>query len=104
MTILIIAEHDNIELKRSTLNAVTAATEISMHLDGQIHVLVVGHHANSVKEAASQILGVSKVLWSDGTQFEHGLAENVANQVLRIAANYSHILFPATAAGKSVAE
>lgn len=103
MTILIIAEHDNISLKRSTLNTVTAATEISMHLDGQIHMLIVGHKANAVKDAAAQILGVSKVLWSEGTQFEHGLAENVATQVLLIAANYSHILFPATAAGKNVA-
>jgi electron transfer flavoprotein alpha subunit len=103
MTLLVIAEHDNTSLKIATLNTVMAATHISMHLDGQIHVLVAGHQAHAVQEAAARINGVSEVIGADAPQFEHGLAENIAAQVLAIAHNYSHILFAATASGKNIA-
>jgi electron transfer flavoprotein alpha subunit len=68
-----------------------------------VHVLVAGHHAAAAAAAAAQIVGVSKVIHADSDSLAHGLAENVAAQVLAIASNYSHILFPATAAGKNVA-
>jgi electron transfer flavoprotein alpha subunit len=68
-----------------------------------VHVLVAGHNAAAAAAAAAQIAGVSKVIHADSDALAHGLAENVAAQVLAIAANYSHILFPATAAGKNVA-
>lgn len=103
MPILVIAEHDNLTLKSATLNTVMAATNISMHLDGQVHVLVAGHHADAVMEAAAGILGVSKVISCDGPALANGLAENVSVQVLALAAGYSHILFAASAAGKNVA-
>ena len=99
MTILVIAEHDNASLKGATLNTVTAAAQ----LGGEIHVLVAGHHAGAAAAAAAQIAGVAKVLHADGESLAHGLAENVAAQVLAIAGQYSHLLFPATAAGKNVA-
>ena len=99
MTVLVIAEHDNASLKGATLNTVTAAAQIG----GDIHVLVAGHHAAAAAAAAAQIAGVAKVLHADGESLAHGLAENVAAQVLSIAGQYSHILFPATAAGKNVA-
>ncbi len=99
MTVLVIAEHDNQSLKSATLNTVTAAGQ----LGGDIHVLVAGHQAAAAAQAAAQIAGVAKVLHADGDSLAHGLAENVAAQVLSIAGNYSHILFPATAAGKNVA-
>lgn len=98
MTTLVIAEHDNHALKGSTLNTVTAAVQCG----GDVHVLVAGHNAGAVVSAAAQIAGVSKVLHADGAQFEHGLAENVAEQILAIAAGYSHILAPATSYGKNV--
>ncbi len=98
MTTLVIAEHDNHALKGSTLNTVTAAVQCG----GDVHVLVAGHNAGAVASAAAQIAGVSKVLHADGAQFEHGLAENVAEQILAIAAGYSHILAPATSYGKNV--
>lgn len=98
MTTLVIAEHDNHALKGSTLNTVTAAAQCG----GYVHVLVAGHNAGAVASAAAQIAGVSKVLHADGAQFEHGLAENVAEQILAIAAGYSHILAPATSYGKNV--
>lgn len=99
MTALVIAEHDNASIGGATLNTVTAAAQCS----GAVHVLVAGANAAGAAKAAAQIAGVSKVIHADGAQFGHGLAENVAAQVLVIAANYSHILFPATAAGKNVA-
>ena len=99
MTSLVIAEHDNASIKGATLNTVTAAAACG----GDVHVLVAGHNAGAAAAAATQIAGVSKVIHADSEALAHGLAENVAAQVLAIASNYSHILFPATAAGKNVA-
>jgi len=99
MTALVIAEHDNASIKGATLNTVTAAAACG----GDVHVLVAGHNAAAAAAAAAQIAGVSKVIHADSEALAHGLAENVAAQVLAIAGNYSHILFPATAGGKNVA-
>ncbi|MBB5391103.1 MULTISPECIES: electron transfer flavoprotein subunit alpha/FixB family protein [unclassified Herbaspirillum] len=98
MTALVIAEHDNASLKGSTLNTITAA----MQAGGDIHVLVAGANAKAAADAAAQVAGVAKVLLADGAQFADGLAENVAEQVLAIARDYSHILAPATAYGKNI--
>ena len=99
MTSLVIAEHDNASVKGATLNTVSAALQCG----GDVHVLIAGHNAGAAAAAAAQIVGVAKVLHADAECLGHGLAENVAAQVLAIAASYSHILFPATAAGKNVA-
>ena len=99
MTSLVIAEHDNASIKGATLNTVTAAAACG----GDVHILVAGHNAGAAAQAAAQIAGVAKVIHADAAGLEHGLAENVAAQVLAIASNYSHILFPATAGGKNVA-
>jgi electron transfer flavoprotein alpha subunit len=103
MTTLVIAEHDNASIKGATLNTVTAAAEIAKQDSGDVHVLVAGHNAGEAAKAAASIAGVAKVIHVDAAGFEHGLAENVAAQVLAIAGSYSHILFPATASGKNVA-
>ena len=100
MAALVLAEHDNKSIRKATLNAVAAAQKIG----GDIHVLVAGQQAGEAAKAAAQIAGVAKVLHADAAYFEHGLAENIAAQVLAIAKDYTHILFPATAAGKNVAE
>jgi len=99
MTALVIAEHDNAAVKGATLNTVTAAAACG----GDVHVLIAGHNAAGAAAAAAQIAGVTKVIHADAEYLAHGLAENVAAQVLAIAANYSHILFPATASGKNIA-
>jgi electron transfer flavoprotein alpha subunit len=99
MTSLVIAEHNNAGIKPATLNTVTAAAQCG----GDVHVLVAGFNAAAAAQAASQIAGVSKVIHVDSTHFEHGLAENMAAQVLAIASAYSHILFPSTASGKNIA-
>ena len=99
MTTLVIAEHDNATIKGATLNTVTAAVACG----GDVHVLIAGHNAAAAAQAAAQITGVAKVIHADAPGLEHGLAENVAAQVLAIASSYSHILFPATASGRNVA-
>ena len=103
MVALVIAEHDNASIKGATLNTVTAAAHIAKFGGGDVHVLVAGANAAGAAAAAAQIAGVSKVLHADAAHFAHGLAENMAAQVLALAANYSHILFPATASGKNIA-
>ena len=99
MTALVIAEHDNASIKPATLNTVTAAAQCG----GEVHVLVAGLNAGAAAQAASQMAGVSRVIHVDGAHFGHGLAENMAAQVLALAPAYSHILFPATASGKNIA-
>ncbi|MDC8757398.1 electron transfer flavoprotein subunit alpha/FixB family protein [Janthinobacterium fluminis] len=98
MVALVIAEHDNASLKGSTLHTVTAALQCG----GEVHVLVAGSNAGAAAAAAAQIAGVAKVLVADAPAFADGLAENVAEQVLAVAAAYSHILAPATAYGKNI--
>ncbi len=99
MAALVIAEHDNAGIRGATLNTVTAAVQCG----GEVHVLVAGHNAGAAAAAAAQIAGVSKVIHADAEGLGHGLAENVAAQVVALAGAYSHLLFPATAAGKNVA-
>jgi electron transfer flavoprotein alpha subunit len=99
MSVLVIAEHDNASLKGATLNTVTAA----LVCDGDVHVLVAGANASAAAQSAAQITGVAKVLHADAPTLDHGLAENVAAQVVAAAKDYSHILFPATASGKNIA-
>jgi electron transfer flavoprotein alpha subunit len=98
MVALVIAEHDNASLKAVTLNTVTAAAQCG----GDVHILVAGSGCGAVAEQAAKVAGVSKVLVADAPQFADGLAENVAEQVLAVAGNYSHILAPASAYGKNV--
>ena len=96
---LVVAEHDNAGVRPSTLNTVTAAAGCG----GEVHVLIAGAGSTGAATAAAAIDGVAKVLHAEGEHFAHGLAENMAAQVLAVAAGYTHILFPATAAGKNVA-
>ena len=98
MTALVIAEHDNQSIKAATLNTVAAAAQCG----GDVHVLVAGAGCGAAAQAAAQIAGVTKVLVADAPQFADGLAENVAEQALAVAGNYSHILAPATAYGKNI--
>jgi electron transfer flavoprotein alpha subunit len=99
MTSLVIAEHDNTSIKPATLNTIAAAAQCG----GDVHVLVAGFNAAAAAAAAAQIAGVAKVIHADEAGLQHGLAENVTAQVLAIAANYSHIVVPATASGKNIA-
>lgn len=97
MTALVIAEHEQGQLKASTLNTVTAAKQAG----GDVHVLVMGDHVADVAAAAAKINGVSKVLVAESNAFAQALPENITAQVLSIASSYTHIAAPATANGKS---
>ncbi len=98
MSLLIIAEHDNNELKPSTLNTIAAAQKIS----DDIHVLIAGSQCQSVVEQTVQVESVQKVLVADNGAYEHQLAENISKLVVDIADAYGHILSPATTTGKNL--
>ncbi|AFT70974.1 Electron transfer flavoprotein, alpha subunit-like protein [Alloalcanivorax dieselolei B5] len=99
MSVLVYAEHDNATLNKVTLSVVAAAKE----LGGDVTVLVAGKGCGAVAEAAAKVDGVSKVLCADNDAYEHQLAENIADLVVELAGDYSHILAAATTTGKNFA-
>ncbi len=98
MTSLVLADHDNASLKASTLSAVSAAQQMG----GDIHILVAGQGCGAVAEAAAKIPGVAKVLVADAAQYANALAEPLAALIVSLAGGYSHLVAPATSAGKNV--
>ena len=98
MAALVIAEHDNLSLKPATLNAVAAALQCSPEVD----ILIAGSGADAAVAAATQIVGVRKVIQIDAAALADQMAEPLAAQILNMAASYSHLLAPATANGKNV--
>ena len=97
MSILVVAEHDNNEIKGSTLNTVTAASEIG----GDVSVLVAGSESSSAAEQASKIAGISSVIHVDDPIYKNFLAEDLGNLVASIAEGFNYILAPATTFGKN---
>jgi len=98
MTSLVVAEHDNSELKGATLNTVAAAGAIS----GDVHLLVAGDDCDGVAEAAAKVDGVAKVLVAKGAEYANDIAENLAPLVVKLAGDYSHVLAPADTFGKNL--
>ena len=98
MSILVIAEHDNAELKPSTLHTITAAVA----LGGEIHVLIAGKGCAAVAEAAARVAGVAKALHVEAEAYEHQLAENLAPLIAKVSGGYGYVLAPATTFGKNV--
>ena len=96
MTSLVIADHDNVSLKDSTLNAVTAAVKL-----GDVDILVIGADCTAAAEAAAKVAGVSKVLVADSADYAHPLAEVIAPLVVKLADGYDAILVAATTTGKN---
>ena len=101
MTVLVVAEHDNRALKPATLHAMTAASEIAKAAGSDVHILVAGKDCRPVAEAAAQIVGAAKVLLADDAAYDHGIAENWAPLLVKLAAGYSHVLAPASTFGVS---
>ncbi|MPW78685.1 electron transfer flavoprotein subunit alpha/FixB family protein [Moraxella catarrhalis] len=97
MTILVYAEHDNKELKPATLATVTAAVQMG----SDVHLLVAGADCQAVAQEATKVAGVSKVLVADNAAYANQLAENVSLLVKALAADYSHVVAPATTTGKN---
>lgn len=99
MTVLLIAEHDNVHLKDATHKALTAA----LKLGAEVHMLVAGNNAAPVAQAAAKLSGLAKVLHAEAPFFERPLAEPMAALVVSLAGNYDHIVAPATTNGKNYA-
>ena len=97
MSVLVVAEHDNAELKAATLVAVAAAEAIG----GGVDILVAGSGSDSVAQAAAAVAGVGKVLHADNAAYEYQLAENIAPLVAEVGAGYSHIVAAHTTSGKN---
>ncbi len=98
MSILVLAEHDNAALGTATLNAVTAASQMG----DDVHVLVAGSGCGAVAEAATKISGVAKVRVADAGHYANGLAEPIADLLVALAGEYSHIVAGATKSGKNI--
>jgi len=98
MSVLVIAEHDNVALKPATLSAVTAAQAIGQ----DIVILVAGAGCAAVGAAAASVAGISKVLVADNSVYENQLPESVALLVAEVGKDYSHILATATTTGKNL--
>ncbi|HVB18171.1 MAG TPA: FAD-binding protein [Stellaceae bacterium] len=102
MSVLVVAEHDGKAVKAATLHAVTAAGEIAKVAGSDVHILVAGTDCHAAAEAAAQIAGVAKVLLADDAAYDHGLAENWAPLLVKLAGGYSHVLATATTFGKNL--
>ena len=98
MSVLLIAEHNNKELRPFTLNAVTAASQ----LDSDLHVLVIGHNCSNVAKKTSEIPEVKKVLHTEGSHYENFIAENFTPVIVKASENYSHIICSANTFGKNL--
>ena len=98
MSILILAEHNNKEVKSSTLNTIGAASKIN----NEIEVLVVGSNVENISKIISNYQNVTKVLSLDDQKFENAIAENIEPIIVSLAEKYSHILAPATTFGKNI--
>jgi electron transfer flavoprotein alpha subunit len=98
MATLLIAEHDNTELKDTTHKALTAATEMG----GDVHVLVAGNGAGAVAETAAKLSGVAKVLHCDDAKFERLLAEHMSALIVSLMDGYDVLMAPATTNGKNI--
>jgi len=98
MSVLLIVEHNNKELKSFTLNAVTAASQI----DKDVHALVIGNNCGDVAKATSELPLVKKVITVEAAHYENFLAENFAPVIVKLADNYSHIVCSANTFGKNL--
>ena len=88
MSVLLIAEHNNKEVRSFTLNAITAASQ----MDTDVHVLLIGNNCGEVAKLLSEMPAVKKVLHAEAAYYENYLAENFAPLVIKISENYTHIV------------
>ena len=102
MAILVVADHDNAGLRPATLNTLTAAGELARKLDSPVDILVAGSDCAGAAEAAAKLPGVARVRVADAPEYGHELAENLAPLIAKLAADYSHVLAPASTFGKNV--
>ena len=98
MAVLLIAEHNNKELRPFTLNAATAASQI----DSDVHAVIIGQNSADAAKQLSELPVVKKVLSGEGAHYENFTAENFAPVIVKLADNYSHIICSANTFGKNL--
>jgi electron transfer flavoprotein alpha subunit len=98
MSVLLIVEHNNKEIRPFTLNAITAASQIETDL----HVLLIGNNCGDVAKSLSEMIAVKKVLHAEAEHYENYLAENFAPLIVNVSKNYSHIVSSANTFGKNL--
>ncbi len=98
MAVLLIAEHNNKELRPFTLNAVTAASQI----DNEVHAIVIGQNCTEAAKSLSELPLVKKVIHVEAVHYENFVAENFAPVIVKLADNYSHIVCSANTFGKNL--
>lgn len=98
MSILVLAEHDNTQLKSATAHVVSAG----LQLGEKVNVLVIGSNCQAVADSAAALSGVEKVLLADNECYQHQLAENTAALCQALAVDYDYILVAASTTGKNV--
>ena len=98
MAVLLIAEHNNKELRPFTLNAATAASQI----DDEVHAVIIGQNSESAAKQLSELPIVKKVISIEAPHYENFTAENFAPVIIKLAENYSHIICSANTFGKNL--
>jgi len=98
MSVLLIAEHDNQEVRPFTLNAITAALQI----DQDLHVLVIGYNADAVVKFISEVPNVKKIIHVDNEIYQNYLAENFTPVIVKQSENYSYVVCSANTFGKNL--
>ena len=98
MTVLVIAEHDNHNLKSSTLNTISAATKFN----NEIHLVILGNSIDNLINNCQSLQEVSKILKCDHEKLENPIPEIMAPIISNISKNYTHILAPASTFGKNL--
>ena len=98
MSVLVLIEHDNQNIKASSLNTITAAKKI----DKSVHAIVLGENCSKVAEQISKCEGIEEVFIADNSIFKNHVAENISPVIFELSNKYSHILAPSSTFGKNI--
>ena len=98
MSVLVLIEHDNQNIKASSLNTITAAKKI----DKSVHAIILGENCLKVADQVSKCEGIEEVFIADNSIFKNHVAENISPVILELSDKYSHILAPSSTFGKNI--
>tara|TARA_Y100000588_G_C14167836_1_gene887749 strand:+ start:436 stop:1389 length:954 start_codon:yes stop_codon:yes gene_type:complete len=98
MSVLVLAEHNNEEIKSSTFNTINAASQI----DSDVEVLIIGSDCQNLAKDLSKCKDVQKVLFLNKPEFKNSIAELFSPVIVSLAEYYTHIIGPATTFGKNI--
>lgn len=98
MSILIIAEHDNKQLKAGVYHTLSA---VGM-LGGSADMLIIGYNCDSVAQQATRLPGVKTVYVANAAEYQHQLAENCSTLIADMAKQYDYVIAGASTFGKNI--